>query len=99
ELVVNLSAHKLFRPGNCAGSPNATITCGVIQEQDANKNVVFEWHSKKYFKFLDLDTFFIGDPKKVDWTHFNAIEQDKDGNFLVSSRNFSEITKIKRSDS
>lgn len=95
----DLSKRKIFYPNRCAGSPNATITCGVIQELDENKNVVFEWHSKNYFQFMDIDSFFIYGPKHVEWNHFNAIELDTDGNILVSSRNFNEITKINRKDS
>ena len=99
EILINLSAHQIFKPNNAAGSPNTTVTCGVLQELDAKKNVVFEWHSKDYFKFKDMDTFYLADPKKLDWTHCNAAEQDQDGNFLLSVRNFSEITKINRKDS
>jgi hypothetical protein len=99
EVVVNLSAHKIFKPDKWAGSPSATVQCGVIQELDVNKNVVFEWHAKKHYKFLDFDTAWARDPKKVDWTHFNAIAPSTDGNILVSTRYFNEITKINRRDS
>ena len=32
----------------------------------------------------------------IDYCHTNAIEQDNDGNILISSRNMDEITKINR---
>jgi len=63
------------------------------------KNVVFEWHTREHFDFLDVDTFFISDPTKVDWTHVNSLHADKDGNYILSVRHFNEVTKIKRSDS
>ncbi|MDI1355451.1 MAG: aryl-sulfate sulfotransferase [bacterium] len=97
--TVNLSPYKVFNHMKSAGSTTALVLSGVIQEQDAEKNVVFEWHSKDHFDFMDVDTFFISDPTKVDWTHFNALHADKDGNYIVSVRHFSEITKIKRADS
>jgi hypothetical protein len=94
----NLAGFKLFNKNGSPGSDTANIWCGVIQEQDAGKNVVFEWRSSKHFDFMDIDTSYFSDPLNVDWTHMNALEIDWDGNFLVSSRNFNEITKVKRSD-
>jgi len=99
QVVVNLSAHKIFKPNNCAGSTAATVQCGVIQELDKNKKVVFEWHAKNHFKFREMDTAYSRDPKIVDWTHCNAVAQSNDGNILLSSRYFNEITKINRKDS
>jgi hypothetical protein len=81
------------------GNASADVRCGVIQEQDANHNVVFEWHAKDHFNFTDADTFALINGPSVRWTHCNAIELDTDGNYLLSSRNFNEITKINRSDS
>jgi hypothetical protein len=99
KVQMNLSSYNMFNQNNTPGSPNATVTCGVIQEQDAAKNVVFEWHSKDYYSFADVDEVFLNNPSNVDWTHYNAVEMDQDGNYLVSSRHFNEITKINRSDS
>lgn len=96
--LIDLSSHKMFKPNNCAGSTPATVICGGFQELDENKNVVFDWRARDHFTFKDMDTFFINDPKLLDWTHFNAIELDADGNFLLSARNFCEIIKINRKD-
>ncbi len=81
------------------GSPNATVSCGVVQEQDVNKNVVFEWHTEDYFSFGDVDSFWLQQAPVVDWNHPNTIEMDTDGNYMVSHRHFNEITKINRIDS
>jgi hypothetical protein len=81
------------------GSSTAIVNASVVQEQDANKNVVFEWHTKDYFAFDDADTFFLYQGPVIDWTHSNAVELDDDGNILLSSRNLDEITKINRADS
>lgn len=98
NVTMDLSSYHLFN-GSDPGSSSAIVKCGVIQEQDANKNVVFEWHSKDHFNFTDVDPAWLTNPNNVDWTHLNAVEQDVDGNFLLSVRHFNEITKIKRSDS
>lgn len=97
---MNLSSYLLFGPNHTLpGSANATVKCGVVQEQDANHNVVFEWHAKDHYAFSDVDTSRLNSPSNVDWTHMNAVELDDDGNILVSVRHFNEITKINRSDS
>lgn len=98
NVVMDLSPYSLFNGSN-PGSATATVQCGVIQEQDANKNVVFEWHCKDHYNFTDVDPLRLTNPNNVDWTHLNAVEQDLDGNFLLSVRHFNEITKIRRSDS
>jgi len=98
-VVMDLSAYAWFKPTGTHGSANASVICNVIQEQDSNKNVVFEWHAKDYFSFTDVDSTWFSNPNLVDWTHSNALELDDDGNILLSSRAFNEITKINRSDS
>ncbi len=75
---------------------------GVIQELDSNHNIVYEWRGKEYFSLEDADSFYsASSPADIsmgifDVNHFNSIEVDVDGNFIVSSRNFNEITKINR---
>ncbi|MBK7183238.1 MAG: aryl-sulfate sulfotransferase [Bacteroidetes bacterium] len=96
NVTMDLSSYNLFSGTGAPGSTTATVRFGVIQEQDANKNIVFEWHSKDYFSFVDMDTKWLSSPTFVDFTHFNAVELDTDGNILVSSRHLNEITKINR---
>jgi len=96
NVTMDLSSYNLFSGTSAPGSTTATVRFGVIQEQDANKNIVFEWHSKDYFTFSEMDTKWLSSPTFVDFTHFNAVELDQDGNLLVSSRHLNEITKINR---
>lgn len=98
--TMDLSSYYYFGPNNnLPGNTNANVRCVVVQELDPNDNVVFEWHSKDYFAFADVDPFFLAGPSNVDWTHSNSVEMDDDGNIIISSRHFNEITKINRSDS
>jgi hypothetical protein len=98
--TMDLSSYYYFGPNNNQpGSSSANVRCVVVQELDPSRNVVFEWHSKDYFSFNDVDPFFLQGPATVDWTHSNSVELDDDGNILISSRHFNEITKINRSDS
>lgn len=95
--VMDLSGYALFNGNGTPGSATALVRCGVIQEQDEAGNVVFTWRARDHFAFDDVDPLFLTDPNNVDWTHFNAVEEDSDGNILVSVRHFNEITKIDRS--
>jgi arylsulfotransferase ASST/type IX secretion system substrate protein len=94
DSIMDLSSYNYFNHNGSPGSPNASVTGVLIQEQDANKNVVFEWRSLTHFQFDDVDEYWLNGPNNVDWTHSNAVEMDADGNILLSSRHFNEITKI-----
>ncbi|MCB9166078.1 MAG: aryl-sulfate sulfotransferase [Flavobacteriales bacterium] len=96
ERTMDLSAYHYFQPNNAPGSPTATVKCGVVQELDANKALVWEWHLADHFDFLETDTTLLGNPGQVDWSHCNAVEQDTDGNVLLSCRHFNEVVKIDR---
>ncbi len=75
---------------------NATVFGTVIQELDQNKNVVFEWKSWDHFKITDHAADIADTSKLIDYSHWNSLKQDADGNILLSSRNMDEITKINR---
>jgi hypothetical protein len=66
------------------GNPRASVTGQVIQEPDQNKYVVFEWHTLDHLPSTDSDQdLTVG---QIDYTHSNEIQQDADGNLLLSSR-------------
>jgi len=78
------------------GDPDAVVIGMIFQELDRSKNVVFEWRSWDHFQITDaIGVDFTSD--EVDYVHSNAMVQDHDGNWLVSNRHLSEITKIDRS--
>lgn len=78
------------------GSANAQVYGVVVQEFDENKSLVWEWKGHDHYSFGDVDQRWLQSPVKVDWNHANAVEQDIDGNILISLRHFNEITKIDR---
>jgi len=94
--IMNLSSYNWFNGNGSPGSSNASVKCGVIQELDENKNLIFMWKSADYFQFADVDERVLFNPNNVDWTHFNSHELDSDGNILISVRHFNEVTKISR---
>lgn len=77
------------------GDSAAIVTGLIIQEIDANKNVVFQWRSWDHFEIIDA-IHEILTAHTIDYVHGNAIEFDTDGNIMISSRHLSEITKINR---
>ena len=80
------------------GPKNAKIVDNIIQEIDIKTGqVLFEWHS---FGNVSPDESGVPVPKQrgSEWEYFhvNAIDIDRDGNFLISARNTSTIYKVNR---
>ena len=84
--TVDLSAY--------GGHVTATVISCVIQEIGADKSLVWEWdgwdHNPISDTIVDLTL------PRVDYEHCNAVEQDHDGNILLSERTLDQITKIDR---
>ncbi|MEO6166485.1 MAG: aryl-sulfate sulfotransferase [Chitinophagales bacterium] len=70
----------------------------VIQELDADQNVIFQWRTWDYMLYTDAIAWTEDDIAQglpvFDWVHGNSIEVDTDGNIMVSFRHLCEITKI-----
>lgn len=95
-ITMDLSSYPYFGKKGLPGSKNAQVICNVIQELNPKKELVFEWRTKDHYQFSDVDPYFLNDSLKVDWMHINAIEVDSDSNYLLSLRNFNEITKVNK---
>lgn len=79
------------------GGDSAAVVYGlIIQELDAEKNVIFQWRSWDHFDITDATDDIDLTAHVIDYAHGNAIEVDYDDNLLISSRNMDEITKIDR---
>jgi hypothetical protein len=77
--IVDMSALVPF------GDSTATVIGNIIQELDADKNVVFEWRSWDHFQVTDA-THENLTASVIDYEHANALDVDHDGNILLSSR-------------
>jgi hypothetical protein len=77
------------------GQPRAIITNCYLAEMDENDHKVFFWNSADY---LDPQDAVHEDLTQnyIDYVHMNSVDVDHDGNFVISSRHLSEITKINR---
>lgn len=96
KVYMDLSSYFMFSHNGSAGDANALVKCGVLQEFNAAGQLVWQWKARDHFQFDDVNPFWLNNPASVDWTHFNALEEDSDGNILVSSRFFNEIFKINK---
>jgi len=76
------------------GKTDASLVINIIQEQDRDKNVVFEWRNIDYIPITDSD-LDLTEPR-INYGTLNAFDIDDDGNILASFRNHSEIMKINR---
>jgi hypothetical protein len=76
------------------GLTDASLVINIIQEQDRDKNVVFEWRNIDYIPITDSDLDLT--ESRINYGTLNAFDIDDDGNILASFRNHSEIMKISR---
>jgi hypothetical protein len=77
------------------GQTNCSLVINVIQEQDADRNVVFEWRNLDYIPITDSDEDLTA--SRVNYSTLNGFDIDFDGNILASFRGHSEIMRISRS--
>jgi hypothetical protein len=78
------------------GNPNALVGGFIIQEQDPEKNVIFQWRSWDHFLITDAGPQIDLTDLFIDYVHGNAVEVESDTSILISSRSLDEITKIHR---
>lgn len=75
--------------------PAALVSGGVVQELDAQRNVVFQWRTWDHF---DFDTYPFNASRSrgshVSAFHLNTINQDPDGHIILGTP--SEVRKINR---
>jgi hypothetical protein len=76
------------------GQVDATVKGCVIQELDAQKNVVFEWNSFDHYQITDCYKDLTA--SSIDYVHPNSLEIDAEGNILLVARAMNELTKINR---
>ncbi len=77
------------------GDPQATVQGLLLRVQDASGNPVFSWSSWDHFSVTDADTALVDlTAAVIDYVHANRFVITPDGNYLLTSRNMSEITKI-----
>lgn len=78
------------------GYPRAEISGGIVQELDANRNVIWQWRSWDHFTLQEYPYWDAGSTAAASagW-HVNVVRQDpKDGHMLLTTNE--EVMKINR---
>ncbi|NCD32293.1 MAG: hypothetical protein EOL87_02625 [Spartobacteria bacterium] len=78
------------------GSLNAMTVDMAIQEVDPQGILHWEWQPPAFFTPSNSTPDVALDASPVDYAHCNAIEVEPDGNLMLSTRFFDEVTKINR---
>ena len=78
------------------GDTAAIVIANTVHHMDANNNEMWLWRTITHYEITDADDYVNLTQHQIDWTHCNSIDIDTDGNILLSTRNFDEVTKINR---
>ena len=85
--VINM---KQYNPNY---SSNAFVLGTVVQEFDSGGHLIFDWDSFDHVEVIEALHEQLG-AQYIDYMHTNSIEEDTDGNIIVSHRHLDQITKI-----
>ena len=77
------------------GNGAASVLETVLQQFTPSGELIFQWRGWDNYDIRDNQISSITGAV-IDFPHMNAIEVDSDGQFLVSARHLSEVTKINR---
>ena len=79
------------------GNDSADVIDGALQEFDSQGNLLFQWDALDHYKITDVNFNEVDlTQPQIDFSHFNSVEIDSDGNLLISARNMDEVTKVDR---
>ena len=67
------------------GYPNALVSGGVIQELDADRNIVFQWRTWDHYNFEDYSWSTESVGPFINEFHLNSINMDIDGNIIIAT--------------
>lgn len=95
ERIMDLST--MFTSNGIPGEKDASVIGNVIQRFDSEKNLIFEWKSLDHFELNDVFSHYFTRPDALDHSHYNSLELDNDGHYIISFRHLHEITKINSS--
>lgn len=91
DSVMDLSA---FTFNGNQGGINTVVEAYVVQEFDSGHNLVFQWNSLDHIHPTETYDAYGYNVNGFDYCHANSIEQDTDGNLLISFRHLDAVYKI-----
>jgi hypothetical protein len=93
DSIMNLSGY-IFN--GMPGSPTTNAIGFVVQEFDEDHNLLFQWNSNDYIHPSQAYGAYGYNAANFDYCHGNTIEEDLDGNLLISFRHLNAVYKIDR---
>jgi hypothetical protein len=88
-LAYEPATHEISSSG---GVENLSVIDSMFQEVTPDQQVVFQWNMWDHFEYSE--SFYA--QRQIDYGHANSIALDLDGNWLLSSRGYSQVVKIHR---
>jgi hypothetical protein len=76
------------------GYPNALVSGGVIQELDAERNVILQWRTWDHYSFEDYSWSTCSASAIISEFHLNSLNMDVDGHIIIATPEW--IKKINR---
>jgi Arylsulfotransferase (ASST) len=76
------------------GSAATTVEAYVVQEFDPSHQLVFEWNSLDHIFPTEAYDIYGYNVNGFDYCHGNSIEEDTDGNLIISFRHLNAVYKI-----
>ncbi len=92
-MIGQIQTTKDMRQLVSGGDSASIITSNVIQRFDSTDALVFEWRGIDHYSVLDGNH---ENPSSatIDFEHANSLDLDSNGDYLLSNRNMSEISKL-----
>ncbi|MGX6448732.1 arylsulfotransferase family protein [Patulibacter sp. S7RM1-6] len=81
------------------GPRDGTLVDGIVQEIDvATGRVIFEWHSLDHVGVRETVRDLPGKTgdRRLDYFHVNSVDEDADGNLVISARQTDAVYRIER---
>lgn len=79
------------------GKSFAQIISNVLIETDRTGKIYWKWKPIEHYNITDVTDAIDLTQSVIDLTHINSFVEDTDGNFIISVRNYDEISKIDKS--
>ncbi len=91
--IVIMDLSKVVEGGNS----KANVISNVLVEVDTYGKIYWQWRAIEHTKITDIVDDLPLTQYSIDFTHINSMDEDVNGNILISIRHFDEVALINRS--
>ncbi len=79
------------------GKSDALVIDNILIETDRTGTIYWQWSSLDHFHVTDATSDVDLTQKNIDYAHINSMDEDANGNILISTRHLDEISLINKS--